>query len=76
LLRRRRNANPEQTVIERANIIDETFDHKNNWYFLSVSAAMDDEAGTIEVEIRLAWNKLDNDLAHERPRSSPLQPSG
>jgi hypothetical protein len=30
LLRRRRNANPEQTVIERANIIDETFDHKNN----------------------------------------------
>ena len=45
MLRRRRNANPEQTVIERANIIDETFDHKNNWYFLSVSAAMDDEAG-------------------------------
>jgi hypothetical protein len=65
-------------VRERSNIIDETFDEiiddKTYWYFLSVSAEMDDEAGTIEVEIRLAWDQHDKDLAHVKVQTRITNP--
>ncbi len=40
-------------MIERANIVEDSIQEAGQSYFLSVLADMDDEAGTIEVEIRL-----------------------
>jgi hypothetical protein len=66
----------DKAMIERANIVEELIEEGGRKYFLMVTAEVNDDAGTIEVEMQVRLQNVDDLLAHARVKariSNPIE---
>lgn len=64
----------DKLMIERASIVEERIEEGGREYFLMVTAEVDDNTGTIEVELQVKQPEVDRLLAHARVKARITNP--